>query len=144
MQEFIFSDRFRLELHWESTTYEQDGICKLSGAYFSGPALVEADKIKDNDHIMLDFFQQYFILVDNVYVAKFSWGQVIYNKDDTITLKNALIIHDTELNKVPKLTDTDYLIIDTSDHESEVHQFNPLYKTYVVNTDTQLYKFGGK
>ena len=142
MQEFIFSDRFRLELHWESTAYEQDGICKLSGAYFSGPSLVEADKINDNDHIMLDFFQQYLVLVDNVYVAKFSWGQVIYNKDDTITLKDALITHDTQLNKVPKLTDTDFLIIDTSDHESEVHQFNPLYKTYVVNTNTQLYKFG--
>ena len=144
MQEFIFSDRFRLELHWESTTYEQDGICKLSSVYFSGPALVEAGRIKDNDNIMLDFFQQYLVLVDNVYVAKFSWGQVIYNKDDTITLKNAYITHDTELNKVPKLMDTDHLIIDTSNHESEVHQFNPLYKTYVVNTDTQLYKFGGK
>lgn len=144
MQEFIFSDRFRLELHWKSTTYEQDGICKLSGAYFSGPSLVEADKINDNDHIMLDFFQQYLVLVDNVYVAKFSWGQVIYNKDSTITLKDALITHDTQINKVPKLMDTDYLIIDASDHESEIHQFNPLYRTYVVNTDTQLYKFGGK
>lgn len=142
MQEFNFSDRFRLELHWKSTVYERDGVCKLDGAYFSGPALVEADKINENDNIMLDFFQQYLILVDNVYVAKFSWGQVIYNKEDIITLKKAFITHDTQLNKVPKLTNTDYLIIDTSDHESEVHQFNPLYKTYVVNTDTQLYKFG--
>lgn len=142
MQEFIFSDRFRLELHWKSTVYEQDGICKLSGACFSGPALVEADRIKDNDHIMLDFFHQYLILVDNVYVAKFSWGQIIYNKDDTITLKNALITHDTQLNKVPKLTDTDFLIVDTENHETEKHPFNLLYRTYVVNTDTQLYKFG--
>ena len=144
MQEFIFSDRFRLELHWKSTTYERDGICKLTGACFSGPALIEADKINDNDSIMLDFFQQYIVLVESVYVAKFSWGQVIYNKDDTITLKDAFITHNTELNKVPKLLDTDYLIIDTGNHETETNRFNPLYKTYVINTDTQLYKFGGK
>lgn len=142
MQEFVFSDRFRLELHWKSTIYEQDGVCKLSDACFSGPALAEADRINDNDNIMLDFFQQYIILVDNIYVAKFSWKQVVYNKDDTVTLQNAFITHDTQLNKVPKLSNTDYLIIDTSDHETEKHQFNPLYKTYVVNTDTQLYKFG--
>jgi len=144
MQEFIFSDRFRLELHWKRSVYEQDGVCKLSNACFSGPSLVEADKINDNDSIMLDFFQQYIVLVENVYVAKFLWGEVVYNKDSTVALKNAFISHDTELNKVPKLLDTDYLIIDTSNHETGVHQFNPLYKTYVVNTDTQLYKFGGK
>ena len=144
MQEFIFSDRYRLELHWKSTVYEQDGVCKLNGACFSGPSLVEAVRINDNDNIMLDFFHQYIILVENVYVARFSWGEVVYNKDDTITLKNALITHDTQLNKVPKLSDTDFLILDTSNHESETHQFNPLYKTYVVNTDVQLYKFGEK
>jgi hypothetical protein len=141
MQEFIFSDRYRLELHWKNVVYEQDGVCKLGNAYFSGPALVEADKINDNDSIMLDFFQQYLILVDNVYVAKFSWRQIIYNKDNTITLKDAFVTHNTELNKVPKLTDTDFLIIDTENHETEKHPFNLLYKTYVVNTDTQLYKF---
>ena len=141
MQEFVLSDRFRLELHWKSAIYEQDGVCKLGEAYFSGPALVEADRINDNDHIMLDFFHQYIVLVENVYVAKFSWGQVAYNKDDTVTLKNAFIKHDTSLNKVPKLSATDFLIIDTSNHETKMHQFNPLYKTYVVNIDTQLYKF---
>lgn len=144
MQKFVFSDRYRLELHWKSIVYERDGVCKLSGACFSGPALVEADKINSNDNIMLDFFHQYIILVENVYIAKFSWGEVVYNKNDTVTLKNALITHDTELNKVPKLSDTDFLVIDTSDHESETHQFNLLYKTYVVNTDAQLYKFGEK
>lgn len=144
MQEFIFSDRYRLELYWKTSTYEQEGICKLSGAYFSGPALTEADKINDNDSIMLDFFHQYIILVENVYVAKFSWGEVVYNKDGTVTLKNSLIVHNTELNKVPKLSNTDRLIIDTSKHETDLHQYNLVYKTYVVNVDTQLYKFGRK
>lgn len=144
MHEFIFSDRFKLELHWGTITYIQEDICELKGAYFSGPALAEADKINDNDSILLDFFKQYIVLVKNVYVAKFSWGAVIYKNDNTIMLKNAIISHDTELNKVPKLLNTDYLIIDTSDHETETHKYNLVYKTYVVNTDTQLYKFGGE
>ena len=144
MQEFIFSDRYRLELHWKTAIYERDGVCKLNGAYFSGPALVEAARINDNDNIMLDFFQQYIILVENVYVAKFSWVQVKYNKNNTVTLKNAFVTHSTELNKVPKLLNTDHLIIDTSNHETEIHKFNLLYKTYVVNTDIQVYKFGDK
>ena len=144
MQEFIFSDRFRLELHWGTAVYAQDCICKLDNAYFSGPALVEADRINDNDNIMLDFFHQYIILVKNVYVAKLSWGEVVYNKEGIVTLKNAFISHDTELNKVPNLSDNDFLIIDTSNHETEGHQFNMLYKTYVVNIDIQLYEFGGR
>ena len=76
-----------------------------------------------------------------MYVGKLSWGEVKYNKDGSITLKNANMSHDTELNRVPKLSDADYLIIDTSGHEVERHPFNLLYKTYVVNEDTQLYKF---
>ena len=144
MHEFIFSDRYKLELHWGTIIYTQEGICELKDAYFSGPALAEADKIHDNDSILLDFFKQYIVLVKNVYVAKFSWGEVIYKNDGVIKLKNAIISHATELNKVPKLLNTDYLIIDTSDHETETHKYNLVYKTYVVNTDTQLYKFGGE
>lgn len=144
MQKFDLTDRFKLELRWQLVRYEQEGRCKLIGAYFTGPALADAIKLEENDHIMLDFFKQYLVLVENVYVAKFSWGAVEYNKDGTIKLKDAFIIHDTELNKVPKLKDTDYLVIDTSNHEVETHPFNLVYRTYVVNTDTSLYNFGGK
>lgn len=142
MDKFVLSDRYRLELHWKKAIYEQEGICKLKKAYFSGPALSEALKLQDNDHIMLDFFRQYLVVVKNVYVAKFSWGEVTYNKNGTINLKNAIITHDTELNRVPKLNNNDFLIIDTSDHEVEKHPFITVYKTYVVNGDTALYKFG--
>lgn len=144
MQKFDLTDRFKLELRWKSAIYEQEGRCKLVGAYFTGPALADALKLEDNDHIMLDFFKQYLILVQNVYVAKFSWGAVEYSKNGTIKLNDAFITHDTELNKVPKLKDTDYLVIDTSNHEVETHPFNLVYRTYVVNEDTALYKFGGK
>lgn len=126
----------------EKGFYENEGVCKLTEATFSGPALAEALKLNDNDHILLDFFEQYIVLVENVYVAKFSWGEVTYVKDGVILLSNTFITHSTELNKVPKLKDSDYLIIDTSNHEVATHPFNLVYRTYVVNEDATLYKFG--
>ncbi len=142
MDKFILSERFRLELKWKKAIYEMPGVCKLENAYFCGPALVEALQLNNNDNILLDFYGQYLILVKNVYVAKLSWGEVIYNSNNTITLKDAMITHDTELNKVPKLRNNDYLVIDTQDHVVEKHAFNMVYKTYVVNETTNLYRFG--
>lgn len=144
MEKFSLSDRYRLELHWQEVIYEKDGLCKFVGAYFSGPALQEALKLKESDHIMLDFYHQYIVLVRNVYVAKFSWKGPQYQKDGTINFKEAYMSHNTELNKVPKLSNKDFLIIDTKGHEIQDHPFNLVYKTYVVNEDTQLYRFGGK
>ena len=142
MTKFVLSDRYRLDLCWESAKYETEGMCKLDNAYFFGPALADAQKVNENDHIMLNFFRQYIIVVENVYVAKFSWKEVTYNSNGKIFLGDAMITHDTELNRVPKLKSDDYLIIDTSDHEDDTHKFILLYKTYVVNEDTQLYDFG--
>jgi hypothetical protein len=144
MDKFLLSERYRLELHWSTVEYINPGQCDLKGAYFSGPALQDAVELNNNDSIMLDFFTQYLVLVNDVYVAKFSWGEVIYNKDNTISLKNAKITHDTELNRVPKLENRDYLVIDTSDHEAAKHPYHLLYKTYVINPYHELYNFGGK
>lgn len=141
MEKFSLSERYRLELHWDEAIYEQPGLCKLLKAYFCGPALNDALKLNDNDYILLDFFKQYFLIVSNVYVAKLSWGKVTYTNNGNILLDDVYITHDTELNKVPKLLNTDYLIVDTSDHEITKHSFSLVYKTYVVNLDTNLYKF---
>lgn len=138
----FLGERYKLELHWEKVKYEQDGICKLIGTYFSGPALSNAEKINDNDTIKLDFFNQYLVFVKNVYVGDLSWNEVVYN-GKKVVLKGAKITHDTELNKVPKLKDTDYLVIDTSNHEMAVHAFNLLYTTYVVNEGGEPYNFRG-
>ncbi|RKX67066.1 MAG: hypothetical protein DRP42_01460 [Tenericutes bacterium] len=141
---FLISERFRLEVKWDKAIYERDGVCKLEGAKLCGPALKEADRLNPNDYIDLDFFSQYYVLVSNVYVGRLSWGDVAYNKDGSVILKNAVITHDTELNKVPKFKINDYLVIDTSDHTTEQHPNNLYYKTYVTNEDTELYNFRSK
>lgn len=141
MGKYLLSEKYRLELHWKSVVYERDGVCKLKGAYFSGPALSMAQKINDNDNIAIDFYKQYLVFVKNVYVAKLSWKKVIYNKDNTVSLKNTILKHNTELNRVPKLNNTDYIVIDTKNHESSIHHLNLLYTAYVINENGMLYKF---
>lgn len=144
MEKFSLSDRYRLEFHWESVRYDFEGLCFFDKAYFSGPVLQEALRLNDDDHIMLDFFSQYFVIVNTVYVAKLHWKGVIYDNNGRIYFNDVSMSHDTELNKVPKLSNNDYLVIDTKGHEVKNHPFNLVYKTYVVNADTQLYNFGEK
>lgn len=121
--QFMLSERFRLDLRWERAIYEIDGICKFENAYFCGPVVPEIVQLNSNDNIVLDFYSQYALVVKNVYLAKLEWGEVIHNSDNTISLKDAMLTHSTELNRVPKLNDNDYLVIDTENHEVSKHMF---------------------
>ena len=144
MEKFLLSERYRLEVHWDDTVYDKEGECRLVGAYFTGPVLSNAEKINDNDFILLDFYNQYIVLTKGIYVAKLLWDSVTYTESSKkVLLLGAKIIHDTELNRVPKLKASDFLVINTSDHEAEVHAFNPVYKTYVINEANDLYNFNG-
>jgi hypothetical protein len=142
MDSFLISELFRLELHWESAEYNREGYCDLEGAYFCGPALSVAQEINSNDHLLLDFHSQYLVLIDNLYVGKLSWGEVIYEEDGKkVYLKDVVIYHPTELNKAPRLKNDDFIVIDTRGHEPENHMYNLLYKSYVINPDKEMYNF---
>jgi hypothetical protein len=138
---FLLSERYRLELHWKKALRPKAGKMHLTGAYFQGPALQQADKINNNDSIRLDFCSQLIVLVKNVYVADLKWGEVVYNKNETITLKNARIEYDPSIKGIPNLETKDYLVIDTSGHENEKHLFNLLYPTYVIGKDNEFYNY---
>ena len=141
-KEFLLSEKFKLEISWEEVLYEREGFCRFKGACFSGPVLQMAHKLENNDYIMLDFYSQYIHLVNSVYVAKFSWGQANYNDGDKkVYLEDAVLVHSKELNNVPSLKDTDYFVVDTSNHESSIHQYNLVYKTYLLGKDNDLYRF---
>jgi len=140
MTEFLSKERFKLELRWSNVEYIEDTKCLLKDAYFSGPALQIAQKINNNDHLMLDFYSQYIQLVKGTYVGKFSWREVNYQKDN-VFLNNAILEHDTELVTVPILNNNDYFVIDTSDHEISIHSQNLVYKTYVISEENTLYRF---
>ena len=136
---FQLGEKYRLELMWDDLIYE-DNTCRFINAYFSGPVLYFAEKIESNNFMFLDFFKQYFVLVDNVYIGKLSWGEVTYNTNK-IDLANCVLTHESELHKVPKLEKSDILIIDCKQHERETHAFFTTYKTYVSNRDLQVYNF---
>ncbi len=138
---FLLSEKFRLELHWEKVLRPKAGEMHLVDAYFSGPALAQADKISDNDTIRLDFCSQLVILVKSVYVGDLKWGEVIYNKNGTISLKNARVEYDPDIKGIPNLETKDYLVINTAGHENEKHLYNLLYPTYVIDRDSELYNY---
>ena len=136
---FQLGEKYRLELVWDAVTYI-DNVCIFTNACFQGPVLYFAEKIESNNFMYLDFFKQYFILVDNVYIGKLSWGNVVY-EGNKVKLENCVLTHESELHKVPKLENTDILIIDCKQHERETHAFYTTYKTYVSNLDLQVYNF---
>lgn len=138
---FLLSERYRLELHWKKVLRPKAGEMHLTNAYFSGPVLAQADRINNNDTIRLDFCSQLVLLTKAVYVADLKWGEVIYNKAGTITLKNAMIEYDPDLNGIPNLETKDHIVIDTSGHENNKHLYNFLYPTYVVDRDSELYDY---
>lgn len=138
---FLLSEKYRLELHWKKVLRPESGIMYLTDAYFSGPALAQADKINPNDTIRLDFCSQMTILVKNVYVADLYWGEVSYTRDGKINLKSAVIKYDPSIKGIPNLENRDYLVIDTKDHENEKHLYNLLYPAYVINRDSELYNY---
>jgi hypothetical protein len=140
MGKFLLSERFRLELHWKKCIHSKAGEMHFEGAYFSGPVLKQAVELNQNDHIELDFCNQTLVVVHGVYVGTFAWSGVDY-KDDKILLKAAMLMYDKKLKNIPKLENTDYLVIDTRNHENEKHNYNTLYPTYVVSKGGELYDY---
>lgn len=139
---FRISEKYRLELHWEKAIYEQEGIAKLMGCSFAGPALKEAAAVNENDFISLDFANQYLFFVPSYYIAKLSWKQVSQSSN-IIHLYDALLTN-KHVNSVPKLKDDDFIVIDTKNHEDDKHNFHLTYPSYLIRFDGDLYKFGDK
>jgi len=142
---YLISEKFRLELHWKDVVYTQEGSCELRGAYFTGPALQIAQRINNQDHMMLDLYSQYLVLVKGAYVLKFEWSGVNYNDDENkVYLSNCYLKHNEDLNLAPKLKSTDYFVIDTSDHEFSIHQYSLVYKTILIKEDHLRYRFNNE
>lgn len=136
---FRISERFRLEVHWEMVTYEQDDIANLVSCCLSGPVIKEVESMNPMDSISLDFGNQYIIFVNNFYIAQLSW-QGVKQTTDRIYLQNVTLTN-RNVNSVPKLRDNDYIVIDTKDHEDAKHQHNLTYPSYLIRSDGNMYKF---
>ena len=131
------SDFYRLELHWGSAEKNKDASCNLYGAYFSGPVLTHADKINPGDNIVLDLTPQYARILTSYYFTRLEWGEVEYI-DDKVLLKDVILKGDF-VNSISNLSDTDYILIDTSKHDGENHLYNLVYAAAVVDKEGEEY-----
>lgn len=117
--------KYRLELHWDSVSYQEDGVAVLHGAYFSGPVLKDAARINDNDQLIVDMTTQHKIFIPEYYQASLKWSAVTY-KDGKVFLSNATL-KGKYVNSIDTLRDSDWLLIDCANHEEKKHPFHLVY-----------------
>lgn len=136
---FRISEKYRLEVYWGKVIYNQDDTAELEKCYFAGPALKEVEGINEEDHIDLDFSNQYIIFVPSYYIARLSW-RGINQTQDKLYLNNVLL-KNRHSTSVPRLKNDDFIVIDTKDHEDEKHDYHLTYPSYLIRSDGDLYKF---
>jgi len=118
--------KYRLELRWQSVEYPTDDVAVLKGAYFCGPVLQDAARINDDDQLTLDMTNQHLILfIPEYYQATLKWKGVEY-KDDKVFLKD-VTIKGKYVNSIETLRDTDWILIDCTDHDEKKHPFHLVY-----------------
>jgi hypothetical protein len=139
VMKFSIREKFRLEIHWEKVSYDKEGEAILEGCYFNGPVLNEVQELNSEDFMDLDFGTQYIVFAPFYYIARISWSGVKHTPEK-IYLNNVTLIN-RNINSVPKLSNDDYIVVDTEDHEDEKHERNLVYKSYLLRSDGQLYNF---
>ena len=130
-------DEYRLELHWDGVDKNKDDSCNLYGTYFSGPVISRAEKINPGDNITLDFTPQYSRIITSYYFVKLLWGQLEY-KDEKVILQD-VVMRGEFVNRVSNLKDSDYIIIDTSQHDGNKHLYSLVYRASVINESGEEY-----
>ncbi len=110
--------KYRLELHWESVSYNRDDVAVLKGAYFSGPVLEDVLQLQEEDVLTLDMTRQHLIFtsVEDFYQAVLNWKGV-ENKEDKIFLKEAYV-RGKYINSIETLENKDWILIDCKEHDT--------------------------
>lgn len=140
---YICRDRYRLNLDWDSITYQSGSVAVLSGARFSGPVLANALKLEAPDFIDLDLTPQLLTLFDSYYIVRLSWEGAEYEGDGTISLIGARLVNE-HLKAVHKLERGDSIIINTEKHEEATHAYHLVYESHVVRSDKSPYDYRRK
>jgi len=132
---------YLLFLSWVSVDYSiaDDKSVLLRGAYFSGPVLTRAAKVKDKDFIDLDFTEQYITKVDGYYIARLSWSSIKY-VGGIVYLGDCILSCRFNPN-ILSLKQDDFIIIDTSMHEEKTHPFFLVYPSKVSSALGEPYVF---
>lgn len=133
-------DKYRLELHWDKLEYHNDATVMLHGAYFSGPALRDAQKLSEKDSIDMDLTPQHLVVLKSYYILKLSWESVRYQSNGSVLLGKATIVND-QLKTLHKLEDKDFIVINTEKHEHTTHARYMSYEAEVTRNDNKPYVY---
>jgi len=124
-------EKYKLYLSWDKIK-QGDGVIFLDEAKFHGPVLKEMMKLENNDFILLDLTKQFSKAFNSFFITKLSWSGVRYT-NGRICLGDA-ILHSISVDKVIELLSTDYILINTEDHQEHNHEFNLTYPAVVCNS----------
>ena len=117
--------RYRLELHWDSVEYNTDDMAVLKGAYFCGAVFDDAERLREEDELILDMTIQHQIFIPDYYQATLYWKGVEYSANK-VFLKDARI-RGKYVNSLEVLGNMDWILIDCKDHEEKKHPFHLVY-----------------
>jgi len=123
-------EKYKLYLKWDKVEKNRDDLCVVKGAYFCGPVLKSAQQISYPDEITIDLTPQYSSVLSNYYFTSFKWNRLDY-KEDRILLFDCYLLGDY-INSISNLDNLDYILVDTENHEEEVHMYNLVYKGAVM------------
>jgi hypothetical protein len=137
---YLCKERYRLELRWEGITYHDEQTAVLTGAYFTGPVLKEAQQIQSPDFIDLDLTKQHLLVFDSYYIVRLSWEGVEYCSDGTVALQEA-VLSNKLLRSLHNVEDKDYILINTEKHEEELHAYNLVYDAEVMKETEEPYVY---
>ena len=129
--------KYRLELHWSSVEYPTEDVAVLKGAYFTGPVIKDAARLRDEDQLTLDMTAQHAIFtpMSDYYHGILSWKGVSY-KEDRIFL-NETFIRGKYVNALETLEDHNWILIDCTQHEEAQHAFQLVYWAKVMLENDQ-------
>ena len=130
MKLHLCRDKYKLYLKWLSVEHHKDGTSILYNAYFSGPAMGLGVELQSPDYIDLDFTPQHSRVLSDYHIARLSWFSADRGEKE-IKLGNPIVASYYE-NEISSLSSNDYIVIDTRDHEDEKHNYNLVYKSYIV------------
>jgi hypothetical protein len=124
-------EKYRLELRWDKIIKEKDDVCRIEGAYFTGPVMAEVNEIQPNDRIVLDVTPQFSTIITSYYFMTLYWKDVRY-LDSNVYLGDVTIQGDF-VSSFSGLDSKSHIDIDTENHEESVHIYNLVYKARLMD-----------
>ena len=128
-------DKYRLELRWGKVEYNREDVAVLKQAYFIGPVLLDSAQLLYEDSLVIDMTSQHSLLVEDYYHATLSWKGVQY-KRDRIVLTEAWI-KGKYVNSIETLENTDWILINCTQHDQKKHPYNLVYFSQVCKEDKE-------